>query len=871
MTLTRRLVLLLAVLSLLPGLLASPAHAYYKRAHKELIEQQAPKYQEFLLEVEMLISEEEFDTFVELLKDYQRDAFIDRFWRERDPYPETARNEFRDRWQERIAYVRSNFERMDSDRARLLLTNGEPAQILTWERCSTINPVQIWLYDGSETVGFQFVLVFVKRDGRPPYRLWYPSDGLGHIINTTLLSPGNGLDLGTISRACQDGDVLARAIGWVIGQGVTGWNVLMTRIDKAPEPEVSEWVATFNAYSTDLPEDAGTFDAELTLDFPGRRQTRTVVQGLLEVPPSQLTPAELADYRSYNLVLNGEVLRDGALFESFRYKYDFPVGADAAGVDAAAADAATDPSTVVAASTETVAGPRLPLTFQRQLRPGDYQLILKVEDINSGKFHRVAQALVVPKLEGELPPPEPEDPEDAALLREAYEVIASGETTIRLVRPTGTLQAGLLRLETLTTGKAFDKVTFFLDGKPILSKRRPPYSVELDLGHLPRTRTLRVVGYDAAGDEMASDEMLVNSGGHRFAVRLVEPRKGKTYERSLQARAEITVPEGEVVERVEIFLGETKLATLYQEPFTHTILLPEPGQTNYVRAVAYLPDGNATEDVAFVNAPDYLEEVDVQFVELYTTVLDRSDRPVQGLTQDDFEVSEDGVPQTLVRFDQVSDRPFHAAILLDVSASMDGSMSEVQEAALGFFQNAVSPKDRATLITFNDRPHLAVKFTNDTTRLAGGLAGLKAERGTSLYDSLIFSLYYFNGIRGQKAILVLSDGKDESSRFEFEDALEYARRAGVTLYAIGMSEAADDRDSRKRLSELAEETGGRAFFIDSAAELGAIYTTIQEELRSQYLLAYQSSNTGGESSFREIEVELSRSGLAAKTLRGYYP
>ncbi len=113
---------------------------------------------------------------------------------------------------------------------------------------------------------------------------------------------------------------------------------------------------------------------------------------------------------------------------------------------------------------------------------------------------------------------------------------------------------------------------------------------------------------------------------------------------------------------------------------------------------------------------------------------------------------------------------------------------------------------------------------------------------------------------------MLSDGKDESSRFAFDDALEYARRAGVTVYAIGLGADVD----RKKLVRLSEETGGRAFFLKSAAELDGIYATIQRELRSQYLVAYQSTNTSGEG-FRTVEVKLARGGLEAKTMRGYYP
>ena len=198
-------------------------------------------------------------------------------------------------------------------------------------------------------------------------------------------------------------------------------------------------------------------------------------------------------------------------------------------------------------------------------------------------------------------------------------------------------------------------------------------------------------------------------------------------------------------------------------------------------------------------------------------------------------------------------------------------IEKAQLAALKFFQQAITPKDRATLITFNDHPNLATKFTSDLSDLAGGLAGLKAERGTALYDSLIFALYYFNGIKGQRALIVLSDGQDEHSRFTFEDALEYAQRAGVAVYSIGLDLGRKQGDARKKLRRLSEETGGRVFLISHVSELEGAYREIQRELRSRYYLAYQSTNTEESDDFRTIDVTLSRGNVEAKALRGYYP
>src|SRR6185436_2594273 len=155
--------------------------------------------------------------------------------------------------------------------------------------------------------------------------------------------------------------------------------------------------------------------------------------------------------------------------------------------------------------------------------------------------------------------------------------------------------------------------------------------------------------------------------------------------------------------RLELYRDETLVATLYQPPWEQPILLPGE-QLTYLRAVAYLPDGASTEDHVFINAPPGLEEVAVQLVELYTAVTDRNGRPAAGLTAESFAVKEDGVPQQLVRFEQVRDLPIKTAILLDTSASMEASLEEAQRAALSYFTDIVTPKDRAALITFNDRP-----------------------------------------------------------------------------------------------------------------------------------------------------------------------
>jgi Ca-activated chloride channel family protein len=844
------LVLLLSLLVSLPAAATPPT-----KAQQAAIAALPDAYRAWIEEVEIILTDEERAIFLALAKDYQRDAFIQQFWTVRDTVKRTARNEFRDAWEASLAQAKAMFGGVKDGRTRAMLLNGIPGERLE-SGCSLILvPTEVWFYAPSQHFPQGHVVVLYRKWAAGPFRLWEPAEGIDVLFTGESGPLGAEHSLGEIASPGNNGcgeDGHARrmlaGIRWVLSQAAD-WIFIQQMTDQPPKPPGAEWVSAFNSYSTDVPAGAAPLTAKLDLAFPGRLQSRTVVQGVVTVPPGAAGQAHLGEARTYNLLLNGEVLAGGELLDSFRYKFDL---------------AAPDPPEAI------------PLAFERPLRPGDYTLIVKLEDVNSGKVYREERPLSVPLMATAAPsaaaPRTPEEAESARVLAEANAALRSGETTIKLVPPLGELRAGMQRFDTLTTGPGIDKVTFALDGKAVLTKKSLPFSVELDLGNVPRTRTLAVAAYDAQGNTLASDEISINATGNRFRVHLIEPQKGKRYESSLLAHAEVDVPEEETLERVEIYLDEARVATLYQPPWVHPIVLPKGEGLAYVRAVAYLADGSSTESLVFVNAPEEMAQINVDFVELYATVLDRQGHPVTHLVMDalgarDFAVSEDGARQQIARCEPVTDLPIHAAVAIDISASMAPNLEKAQAAALQFLQGMMRPKDRAEVITFNDHPAQVVKFTRDLKTLAGGLSGLKAERGTSLYDSLIFSFYTFNGLKGRRALLLLSDGRDEGSRFGFEEALDFARRAGVTVYSIGLGDEVD----KKKLSRIAEETGGRAFFPRKAEELAAIYAGIEAELRSQVLIAYQSTSTRNDPGFRVVDLKVNRSGLEAKTIRGYYP
>ncbi|HVR30912.1 MAG TPA: VWA domain-containing protein [Thermoanaerobaculia bacterium] len=810
------------------------------------------RHQRFLEEVSLLVSEPERRAFLELTQPHQRDRFIQRFWQARDPFPQTARNEFRDRWEANAELARARFVDLSDPRAQVILFFGEESRTLRSTCSELLTPIEIWFFDGVETGSGQFTVVFLRQGDN--VRLWSPHQGLTRLRSPFFITRSDEEHLRRVAEDCPRGDEILLAI-----QQTADWEQLRDRLSLKPA-RAEDWVAAFLASSTDVPEGAAELPASHHTSFPGVHQSRTVVQLLLTVPREHAVLAETGPYESYNFLVDGEVLRRGELFETFRYKFNVP------------AEEGAEP------------GDQIPLALERNLRAGDYTWIIRLQDLNGNSYYQLREDVAVPNVLvadgggrdheplGEAPEPEGRL-EFLAEANASLEDAADGDQVVKLWAPRDRLLTGTVRVEARATGERISRVAFDLDGKQVMAKTSPPYSIEINLGRAPRLHTLQARALDASGRTVARDQVLLNAGPHHFAVRLIEPQRGGRYTRSVRARAEPEVPEGEALERVELYLNETLVATLYQPPFVQPIAIPPAQELAYVRAVAYLGDGNSTEDLVFVNSPHPLDEVRVDLVELYTSVFDSKGRPVDGgLATADFLVKEDGIEQSIRRFEHVAERPIHAGILLDNSTSMLNSLREAEKAALQFFQSVVRPRDRACLITFNDSPQLVVPFTNDHEILAGGLAGLVSEGETALHDSIVYALHYFSGLRGKRALVLISDGEDVGSAYTFDDALDFARRTGVPIYTIGLGLAQRDAMARTKLMRLAQDTGARSFFIDKADGLTSVYQRIETELRAQFLIAYQSSQGNeGSDRYRQVDLQIKKPGLSAKTMRGYYP
>src|SRR3954453_10247138 len=796
--------------------------------------------QSWLDAVDPLITPREREVYLSLKTQADREAFVQRFWQVRDPYPETPRNEARERWEERLKDAKGRWSDPKDDRRRVFLLNGEPSEVFQ-SRCAG-EALQVWTYQPGFQVRFRTTLVF-HVDGDRPARLWRSGD------TPNLASP----DLG----ACAADAQRAEAAIWIRRCVREACTVVVQRAVTSPKPR--EWVAGFKAAApVTRPTATRALPARLDVDFP-----RGQGDGLVRILVAPGDPADQVARMlesSRELYVSGRILRGGQMVDSFRYRFDSPSKAAAR-----------------------------PLAFERHLVPGEYKLEVQLDDPAAGSSFVGERDLAVPSLSAPsasapavpaamapAPPAPVVSPEVRRLFAEADAALAAPRPGLHIVPPDGKLIAGVQPFEVrvdraagLPDGEQIERVAFTLDGRPLLTRNHPPFVAEIDLGRTPRGHKITATGMNPKGEVLARDELEVSSGGQRFAVHLIEPQPGKIYHQSLRAQVRVDAPEDQTLDRVELYLGDSRVATLYQPPFSQPLVLPDSAAVGFVRAVAYLADGSSAEDVALLNSPMAPERMDIRLVELYTNVVDRSGKPVEGIGPQDLQVLEDGVRQSIRQVERVEDTPLRLVTLIDNSASMLPRLEPTRKAALQFLRRTLRPHDQAAVITFNRSPRIAVGLTSDLTMLEDGLASLTADDETSLYDSLIFALYYLGGAQGQRAVLLLSDGEDHTSSFRFSDALESARRAGVAVYAIGIDLPKEGASGE--LAKLAAETGGRSFFVRGTDELDGVYQEIQRDLRSRYRVSYQSSNTKPGGASRAGRGGGARSGVEARTISGYYP
>jgi Ca-activated chloride channel homolog len=297
---------------------------------------------------------------------------------------------------------------------------------------------------------------------------------------------------------------------------------------------------------------------------------------------------------------------------------------------------------------------------------------------------------------------------------------------------------------------------------------------------------------------------------------------------------------------------------------------------------------------------DEVVRVDTNLTNIFFTAADRNKRFISDLKAEDIRVFEDGQPQEIFTFQQNIDLPLSLAILIDTSASEERTLPDEKEAARAFLESVLRPgKDEAAVISFTGETTLEQGFSGNLERLrraidrvefippSGYIGGGVVVNGTppisgtnqaiagstAIWDAVWATseeLISTSAEHTRRAIILLTDGVDTSSRMKMHDAIERAQKADALIYAIGIGDRYTFNVNEGSLKKIAEQTGGRAYFPRHATDLREAFAQIQRDLREQYLVAYSPLNKARDGSFRKIEIQVINPALRQRELKLNY-
>ena len=256
--------------------------------------------------------------------------------------------------------------------------------------------------------------------------------------------------------------------------------------------------------------------------------------------------------------------------------------------------------------------------------------------------------------------------------------------------------------------------------------------------------------------------------------------------------------------------------------------------------------------------------IDTNLVLIPVTVTDPLNRFVTGLDQDVFDVLEDKVKQKIVSFGS-EDAPLSIGIVFDTSGSMGPKLEKSRQSVSEFFKTA-NPEDEAFLVEFNDRPQLVTPFTHNLEEIQNRLTFTQSKGRTALLDGVLLALRTMKKAHNpRKALVVISDGGDNSSRYTESELKSFVKEADVQIYAIGIYEMMGSRGRTPEelsgpglLTDISEPTGGRHFIVENLNELPDVAAKIGIELRNQYVLGYSPSNAGRDGKYRKVQVKINQ-------------
>jgi VWFA-related protein len=322
--------------------------------------------------------------------------------------------------------------------------------------------------------------------------------------------------------------------------------------------------------------------------------------------------------------------------------------------------------------------------------------------------------------------------------------------------------------------------------------------------------------------------------------------------------------------------GSNQSATPAQSPASPA----QPATSSALNKSTPAPGAAADRSTGKADNPD--EEITVirkrvNEVNVVFTVTDKRGHFIKDLTQNDFKVLDDGKPASLRYFGKQTNLPLRVGLLIDASTSVRDRFKFEQEAAIEFLNQIIRFKyDKAFVIGFDTSPEVTQDFTDNTEALSHGVRMLRPGGGTAMYDAIYFACrdklmkQDQSRVATRRAIILLSDGEDNQSRVAREEAVEMAQRAEVVIYAISTNTSGLVTRGDKVLQHFADQTGGKAFFPFKIQDVADAFSQIQDELRSQYAIAYKPADFIADGRYRKIDIIADNKRYKVRARKGYY-
>ena len=435
-------------------------------------------------------------------------------------------------------------------------------------------------------------------------------------------------------------------------------------------------------------------------------------------------------------------------------------------------------------------------------------------------------------------------------------------------KPTGLIH-GKLFVPVIAT-EPVTRLQLVINGVPFAETKGRVMRAGVNIGYYIRRLRMRAVGYDAQGNVVGEDEMVVNDPRPPFRVRLQAPPRWPE-SGNAELHANVIRPAEIVVRAVDFYVGEEKVATDETAPYEASVDATKFPNAIYTRVVARTADGQESNDVVFFGER-VQEQIDVTIQQIPVSIA----AGPQELRVEDLTVLDNGEPRPLEGLIGANDQPLHVILLIDYSQSMLKELPVVKAAAKQFARALLRPQDRLAVVGFNQRTFWLTGYTNDWNSVAQAVDRVQPVGETHLYDSVIEMLYELQKTPGRHALVVLTDGVDQGSRFKLDHLVHYARYAGIPIYPIVKNKRLSTwmklgvgRVEAKRLDRIADDTGATYFIIQNERELGPVYTRIASELRQQYLLVFH-SDASTPDQWRSLKIDSTR-GHTLRTPKGYFP